>query len=62
MFFISGMLSNVRDIWMSEKHRLNNSVISFKTIYTHISQWVWRWGGDWERCLPTQWPWLTPGG
>lgn len=52
-FFINGVLYDVHDIWMSENLRLNNSMIPFKTIYTHISQWVWRQRGDWERCLPS---------
>lgn len=46
MFFIIGILYDAHDIWVSEKHRLNNSMIPFKTIYIHISQWVWRQRGD----------------
>lgn len=40
MFFIIDMLYDAHDIWVSEKRRLNNSMIPFKTIYIHISQWV----------------------
>lgn len=47
MFFIIGILYDAHDIWVSEKRRLNNSMIPFKTIYIHISQWVWRQRGNW---------------
>lgn len=32
MFLIIGILENAHDRWMSEKHRSNNSMNSFKTV------------------------------
>lgn len=47
MFLITGILENAHDIWTSEKRRLNNSVMPFKTIDIRRSQWARRLRGDW---------------
>ena len=48
MFLIIGILENAHDIRTSEKRRLNNSMMPFKTIDIRRSQWVRRLRGDWK--------------